>query len=47
MYYLKLLKEDTDKLIYYCRNCGNEDTSLVQNLNNLYVSKTEVKKNEL
>lgn len=44
MYYLKLLKEDTDKLIYYCRNCGNEDTSLVQNLNNLYVSKTEVKK---
>ena len=43
MYYLKLLKEDTDKLIYYCRNCGNEDTSLVQNLNNLYVSKTEVK----
>jgi DNA-directed RNA polymerase subunit M/transcription elongation factor TFIIS len=44
MYYLKLLKEDTDKLIYYCRNCGNEDTSLVQNLNNLYVSKTDVKK---
>ena len=42
MYYLKLLKEDTDKLIYYCRNCGNEDTSLVQNLNNLYVSKKEV-----
>lgn len=43
MYYLKLLNKDEDKLIYYCRNCGNEDTSLVQNLNNLYVSKTEVK----
>ena len=43
MYYLKLLKEDQDKLSYYCRNCGHEDLSLVSNLNNLYVSKTEVK----
>lgn len=44
MYYLKLLNEDKDKLSYYCRNCGHEDISLVSNLNNLYVSKTEVKK---
>lgn len=41
MYYLKLLKEDEDKLIYYCRNCGNEDNSLAANLNNLYVSKQD------
>jgi DNA-directed RNA polymerase subunit M/transcription elongation factor TFIIS len=41
MYYLKLLSEDQDKLIYYCRNCGNEDKSLSENLNNLYVSKSE------
>ena len=41
MYYLKLLKEDEDKLIYYCRNCGNEDNSLAENLNNLYVSKQD------
>ena len=41
MYYLKLLTEDEDKLIYYCRNCGNEDKSLSNNLNNLYVSKSE------
>jgi len=23
MLYLRLLKEDSNKLIYYCRNCGN------------------------
>ena len=44
MYYLKLLNKDEDKLIYYCRNCGNEDTSLATNMNNLYVSKTTIKK---
>lgn len=41
MYYLKLLSDDQDKLIYYCRNCGNEDKSLSDNLTNLYVSKSE------
>ena len=44
MYYLQLKKDDEDKLIYYCRNCGHEDESLVTNLNNLYVSKTNIKK---
>ena len=44
MYYLQLKKDDEDKLIYYCRNCGNEDESLVSNLNNLYVSRTDIKK---
>ena len=45
MYYLKLMSEDQDKLIYYCRNCGNEDKSLTNNLNNLYVSKSETATN--
>ena len=45
MYYLKLFNEDNNKLIYYCRNCGNEDTSLADNLNNLYVSKQETTAN--
>jgi len=44
MYYLQLKKDEENKLIYYCRNCGNEDESLVTNLNNLYVSKTDIKK---
>lgn len=45
MYYLRLIKDELtqdDGLIYYCRSCGNEDISLVSNLNNLYVSKTDV-----
>tara|TARA_B100001123_G_C15278219_1_gene1013024 strand:+ start:1686 stop:2081 length:396 start_codon:yes stop_codon:yes gene_type:complete len=46
MFYLKLAKKDDeseDILIYYCRNCGHEDTNLISNLNNLYVSKTDIK----
>ena len=42
MYYLTLFEQDKSKLIYYCRNCGNEDKTLVDNLNNLFVSKTEI-----
>ena len=42
MYYLTLFDKDQNKLIYYCRNCGNEDKTLVDNLNNLFVSKTEI-----
>jgi DNA-directed RNA polymerase subunit M/transcription elongation factor TFIIS len=44
MYYLKLLEEDPNKLSYYCRNCGHEDSSLIANLTNLYVSKKDVQK---
>ena len=36
MYYLTLFDKDQNKLIYYCRNCGNEDKTLVNNLNNLF-----------
>ena len=42
MYYLTLFDKDQSKLIYYCRNCGHEDKTLVNNLNNLFVSKTEI-----
>ena len=42
MYYLTLFDQDQNKLIYYCRNCGNKDKTLVNNLNNLFVSKTEI-----
>ncbi len=38
------MNKDEDKLIYYCRNCGNEDTSLATNTRNLYVSKSTIKK---
>lgn len=55
MYYIRIDAEDPNKLVYYCRNCGNEDSFL-----NVYndcvdaglqqdcvcVSKTLIKKNE-
>jgi hypothetical protein len=44
MYYIRINKDDTNKLIYYCRNCGNEDKLLA--VENVCVSKTQIKKNE-
>jgi DNA-directed RNA polymerase subunit M/transcription elongation factor TFIIS len=43
MYYLKLNEDDTNKLIYYCRYCGNED---VFSETEICVLKTNVKKNK-
>lgn len=40
MYYLKIGEEDGNKLIYYCRNCGYEDSSLTAE--NICVSSTTV-----
>jgi DNA-directed RNA polymerase subunit M/transcription elongation factor TFIIS len=44
MYYIRLSSDEEDKLIYYCRNCGNEDTNLTKN--NICVSKTQLKRSE-
>jgi DNA-directed RNA polymerase subunit M/transcription elongation factor TFIIS len=30
MYYIHLDENDNDKLIYFCRNCGNKDTILIE-----------------
>ena len=29
MYYIRIDSEDTNKLIYYCRHCGNEEDNLL------------------
>ena len=42
MYYIRLAGEDSNKLIYYCRNCGNEDEHLGSE--NIIVSKTSIKR---
>ena len=34
LYYIKLTGENEDDLIYYCRNCGDEDTDLMSSLEN-------------
>lgn len=44
MYYIRVSSEDENVLIYYCRNCGHEDTELTKN--NICVSKTQLKRSE-
>ena len=45
MYYLKIRDEDSgNSLIYYCRNCGNEDTTLTAD--NVCVSETQLRRSE-
>ena len=48
MYYIRIDSADTNKLIYYCRNCGNEDSLLyaegqkkIVSLSKTYVNKHE------
>ena len=44
MYYIRINEEDTNKIVYYCRKCGNEDSTLTSQ--NICVSKTHLKKSE-
>jgi DNA-directed RNA polymerase subunit M/transcription elongation factor TFIIS len=44
MYYVRINADNTNKLVYYCRNCGNEDTLITTD--NICVSKYNTKKNE-
>lgn len=44
MYYIKLDGENKNKLIYYCRKCGNEDDKIT--IDNICVSKTNIKSRE-
>lgn len=41
MYYIRINEEDSNKLVYYCRHCGNEDSTI--NVDNVFVSQTQVK----
>ena len=43
MYYIQI-QEDTEELIYNCRKCGHKNEELVNQLDNLCVSKTDMKK---
>lgn len=44
MLYIRLLKEDSNKLIYYCRNCGNSYDEI--NENNVCVLNTDIASKE-
>ena len=42
MYYIRISADDSNKLIYYCRNCGHEDAAL--NVDNLTITNSQFKK---
>ena len=41
MYYIRVSDDDGNSLTYYCRNCGNEETNIQDNI---CVSKTNLKR---
>lgn len=44
MYYIRLSGENANELLYYCRNCGNEESGI--SVDNLCVSKTQFNRSE-
>lgn len=44
MHYIRIDSEDPNKLIYYCRNCGNEEE--LTGGTDICISKTQIKKSK-
>lgn len=44
MYYISIDPDNVNKLVYYCRNCGNKDSNL--SIENVTVSNIQLKKSE-
>jgi DNA-directed RNA polymerase subunit M/transcription elongation factor TFIIS len=44
MYYIRIDGENSSNLVYYCRKCKNEETSM--SIDNICVSKTYIKKTQ-
>ena len=44
MYYIRIDNENNNKLVYYCRHCGNIDETI--SVDNVTVSKIQLKKSE-
>jgi DNA-directed RNA polymerase subunit M/transcription elongation factor TFIIS len=44
MYYIRINSDDSNSLVYYCRQCGNEDKFIA--VGNVCVSKIQIKKSE-
>ena len=44
MYYIRINSDDPNSLVYYCRQCGNEDKAIA--VDNVCVSKVQIKKSE-
>jgi len=39
MYYVRINADNSNKLVYYCRNCGNEDSNIA--VENVCISKIQ------
>ncbi len=46
MYYIRLAGESENKLVYYCRKCGNEADESTADLSSICVSKTHIRKSK-
>jgi DNA-directed RNA polymerase subunit M/transcription elongation factor TFIIS len=44
MYYIRINEDDPNSLVYYCRQCGNEDKIIA--VDNVCVSSIQLKKSE-
>ena len=44
MYYIRINSDDSNSLVYYCRQCGNEDKFIA--VGNVCVSKIQIKKSK-
>ena len=44
MYYISINPDDANTLIYYCRNCGNKDTTI--SVKDVTVSSVQLKKSQ-
>jgi DNA-directed RNA polymerase subunit M/transcription elongation factor TFIIS len=44
MYYISINSDEPNKLVYYCRNCGNKDSNIL--VNDVTVSKIQLKKSQ-
>lgn len=49
MYYISIDADDSNKLVYYCRNCGHVDNDIGKSIlksNNIFITQTNLKKKE-
>ena len=44
MYYISIEPDNPNKLVYYCRNCGNKDSVL--SVDNVTITSSQLKKSE-
>jgi len=44
MYYLKITEDNENRIMYFCRKCGDNDDNIINDSDSFCVSKTHIKK---